>query len=84
MVATLTHKEAVEYVKSLEGKYVDFDGWYGLIGSPCKTFWIAGNPYRKDEGNQQRSSHGNSVWTFNDYVLSIDRQRKAHLIYVMI
>ena len=44
MVATLTHKEAVEYAKSLEGKYVDFDGWYGLIGSPCKTFWIAGNP----------------------------------------
>ena len=25
-----TQKQAVDYLKSLEGKFVDFDGWYGL------------------------------------------------------
>lgn len=38
MVASLTHKEALKFAKSLEGQFIDFDGWYGLIGSPCKTF----------------------------------------------
>ena len=31
MVAKLTQKEAVAYVKSQEGKGWDFDGVYGLI-----------------------------------------------------
>ncbi len=30
MVAKLTQKEAVAYIKSLEGKGWDFDGAYGL------------------------------------------------------
>lgn len=30
MVAKLTKKEAVNFVKSLEGKFIDFDGYYGL------------------------------------------------------
>lgn len=38
MVAKLTQQEAVKYLKSLVGKGIDYDGWYGLIGSPCKTF----------------------------------------------
>ena len=25
-----TQKQAVDYLKTLEGKFVDFDGWYGL------------------------------------------------------
>lgn len=29
MTITKTKKEAVAYLKSLEGKYLDYDGWYG-------------------------------------------------------
>lgn len=29
MVASLTEKQAIAFVKSLEGKKIDFDGWYG-------------------------------------------------------
>lgn len=25
-----TQKQSVDYLKTLEGKFVDFDGWYGL------------------------------------------------------
>ncbi|RIL26629.1 CHAP domain-containing protein, partial [Staphylococcus gallinarum] len=29
MTITKTKKQAVAYLKSLEGKYLDYDGWYG-------------------------------------------------------
>ena len=55
MTITKTKKEAVAYLKSLEGKYLDYDGWYGAQCYDLANFYWSHISGRTLQGAQAKN-----------------------------
>ncbi|WP_436952878.1 SH3 domain-containing protein [Staphylococcus shinii] len=62
MVANLTEKEAINYINSLEGKKLDFDGWYGY-----QCFDLANTYFNKLFGGRLAGFSAKNIPTANDF-----------------
>lgn len=62
MVASLTHKEATAYIKTLVGKKIDFDGHYGY-----QCFDLVNIYWNKLFGGSLKGEHAYQIPDWNDF-----------------